>query len=60
MSVKLWDLENNLKSSVERIDCHTEFVLGIDFSLFNNNLLATCGWDEMVYVHCLPNQLNLK
>ena len=29
---------------------HTEFAVGIDLSCLVEGLMASCGWDEMVYV----------
>lgn len=34
-----------------RMDVHTEFVMGVDWSLFGTEgWCATCGWDERVLV----------
>ena len=43
-SVKLWDWTQQRAI----MDCrhHTEFALGLDFSLFHADLLATCAWDR--------------
>ncbi|KAL9227855.1 hypothetical protein vseg_003498 [Gypsophila vaccaria] len=35
---------------VGRYDPHTEFAVGIDMSVLVEGLLASMGWDEMVYV----------
>eukprot|EP00928_Gymnodinium_smaydae_P066880 TRINITY_DN49841_c0_g1_i1.p1 TRINITY_DN49841_c0_g1~~TRINITY_DN49841_c0_g1_i1.p1 ORF type:complete len:333 (-),score=62.59 TRINITY_DN49841_c0_g1_i1:429-1427(-) len=48
MSVKVWDL--NMASMVQHFDHHSEFVLGVDYSLFEENLLATAAWDRTVCV----------
>lgn len=48
MTMRLWDITKG--QQVYQHDGHTEFVLGIDFSLFVPDLIATCGWDEMVFV----------
>lgn len=48
MALMVWDLgamENNL---LARYEHHTEFVLGIGFNLFQENLLASTSWDETV------------
>lgn len=44
MSVNVWDL--NMGQMIQHLDHHTEFVLGIDLSLFEDNLLATAAWDR--------------
>jgi peroxin-7 len=52
MSVNMWDL--NMGQMIQHFDHHTEFVLGCDLSLFEDNLLATCAWDRTVCVwNCL-------
>jgi peroxin-7 len=48
MSLRLFDLQS--RQEVYRNDDHTEFVVGLDFSLFVPDRIATCGWDEMVLV----------
>jgi len=50
MSVAVWDLDAG--QMVQNFDHHTEFVLGIDLSLFEENLLATAAWDRST---CLWN-----
>lgn len=49
MSVCVWDtsIENSL---LKRMDTHTEFVVGVDFSLFSEGLIASCGWDQMLHL----------
>ncbi|GAB2301211.1 peroxisomal targeting signal 2 receptor [Dionaea muscipula] len=49
MSVCLWNymIEDAL---IERYDHHTEFAVGIDMSVLVEGLLASTGWDELVYV----------
>ncbi|PRP84768.1 WD40 repeat-containing protein [Planoprotostelium fungivorum] len=49
MTVCLWDtlMENAL---VRRFDHHTEFVVGVDFSLFIPGQMASCAWDETVQI----------
>ena len=34
----------------ERLDHHTEFVVGIDFNMFIEGQVASCSWDESVAV----------
>jgi len=48
MSMNVWDL--NLAQAIQRFDHHTEFVLGVDLSLFEENLVATASWDRTVCV----------
>lgn len=48
MSVNVWDV--NMGQMVQHFDHHSEFVLGIDLSLFQENLLATAAWDRTVCV----------
>jgi WD40 repeat protein len=49
MTSIVWDssLEDSIVSKYED---HTEFVLGVDFNLFNDGQIATCSWDETVRV----------
>jgi peroxin-7 len=48
MTMRLWDL--SLGQQVFVHDMHTEFVLGLDFNLFQRGSVATCGWDESVHL----------
>lgn len=48
MSVNVWD--TNMGQIVQHFDHHTEFVLGVDWSLFEENLLATTAWDRTTCV----------
>lgn len=60
MTVKVWDW--NPSSHVVRQyyqdNNHSEFVHGLDYSIHHPNLIATCGWDEMVHVFDIENKLN--
>ncbi|XP_030465503.2 peroxisome biogenesis protein 7 [Syzygium oleosum] len=49
MTVCLWDymVEDSL---VGRYDHHTEFAVGVDMSVLVEGLVASTGWDELVYV----------
>ncbi|OWM72956.1 hypothetical protein CDL15_Pgr001070 [Punica granatum] len=49
MAVCLWDymVEDAL---IGRYDHHTEFAVGVDMSVLVEGLLASTGWDELVYV----------
>mmetsp|Transcript_93323 Transcript_93323/g.200268 ORF Transcript_93323/g.200268 Transcript_93323/m.200268 type:complete len:329 (-) Transcript_93323:3-989(-) len=52
MSVNLWDL--SVGQPIQRFDHHTEFVLGVDLSLFEENMIATAAWDRTACVwNCL-------
>lgn len=49
MTSMIWD--SSLEDSVvAKYEDHTEFVLGVDFNLFNEGQIATCSWDETVRV----------
>jgi len=48
MSVNVWDM--NMGQIVQHFDHHTEFVLGVDMSLFEENLIATAAWDRTACV----------
>ncbi|KAE9591343.1 putative transcription factor WD40-like family [Lupinus albus] len=49
MTVCAWDfmVEDAL---VSRYDHHTEFAVGVDMSVLVEGLIASTGWDELVYV----------
>lgn len=49
MTSIVWDtsLEDSIIAKFEE---HTEFVLGVDFNLFEENQIATAAWDETVAV----------
>ncbi len=49
MTSIVWDssLEDSI---VAKYEDHTEFVLGVDFNLFNDGQIATTSWDETVRV----------
>lgn len=49
MTVCLWDymVEDAL---IARYDHHTEFAVGVDMSVLVDGLMASTGWDELVYV----------
>jgi peroxin-7 len=44
MSSWIWDL--NTQTQINRFDHHSEFVVGLDFNLFNEKQLAICSWDK--------------
>ncbi|KAI8907395.1 WD40-repeat-containing domain protein, partial [Gorgonomyces haynaldii] len=51
MSLRLWNLDNPFQPRI--YNDHTEFVFGVDFSLFHPGQIATCSWDESVDVFVL-------
>lgn len=50
MTVKLWDWQAPEDALLRSWDHHTEFAVGLDWSLLQEGLLASSGWDELVYV----------
>eukprot|EP00929_Paragymnodinium_shiwhaense_P109177 TRINITY_DN75529_c0_g1_i1.p1 TRINITY_DN75529_c0_g1~~TRINITY_DN75529_c0_g1_i1.p1 ORF type:complete len:342 (-),score=60.82 TRINITY_DN75529_c0_g1_i1:32-1057(-) len=48
MSVKVWDL--NMGQIIQHFDHHSEFVLGLDLNLFEENMVATAAWDRTACV----------
>lgn len=48
MNVRLWDTQ--MCQQVEIFKHHREFVMGIDFSALDENLIATCGWDRTLNI----------
>ncbi len=51
MNVNLWDLSNPEFPSNSHSE-HTEFAVGLDFSMYDSGVVASCGWDGRV---CLWN-----
>lgn len=45
----IWDSEKE-DALLEKYEHHTEFVVGLDFNLENDEEIASCSWDETVYV----------
>lgn len=45
----MWDYRAE-DSMVSVYDQHTEFVYGLDLSVLIEGLIASTGWDELVYV----------
>jgi peroxin-7 len=45
----MWDYRAE-DALLARYNHHTEFVAGIDMSVLVDGLLASTGWDEMVYI----------
>ena len=60
MTAALWNTAKSIKenngflgntsASLARINLHREFVKGVDFSVLQDGLLATCGWDRAVAI----------
>ena len=58
MSTLIWDC--NKQQVVNRFDNHSEFVVGLDFSMFEEGKLASASWDKSVAVFSIeddPRQL---
>mmetsp|Transcript_2945 Transcript_2945/g.8296 ORF Transcript_2945/g.8296 Transcript_2945/m.8296 type:complete len:329 (+) Transcript_2945:80-1066(+) len=55
MTVKVWDL--SMGQVIQHFDHHSEFVLGVDLSLFEENLMATAAWDRTACVwNCMQGR----
>ncbi|KAL9644368.1 hypothetical protein ABK040_005826 [Willaertia magna] len=50
MSLCIWDTAQEGNALLEKYEHHSEFVVGIDFNLEMEDELASCSWDETVYV----------
>ena len=48
MSVIAWDC--NTQRPMNRFDHHTEFVVGLDFNMHQEGVLATTSWDKSASV----------
>ncbi len=48
MTVRLWDVASPANPLVQTWGHHTEFAVGLDFSLLADGQLASAGWDEQV------------
>ena len=48
MSVIIWDC--NTQRPMNRFDHHTEFVVGVDWSLYQEGLFAAASWDKSVSI----------
>ncbi|PWA00734.1 hypothetical protein BB558_003211 [Smittium angustum] len=48
MNVSIWSLDTMRPMFVH--EPHTEFVFGMDWSLFNKNLMVSYAWDEQVHL----------
>lgn len=50
MNVIMWDLNNVVQPNVLQHSQHTEFVIGLDFNVFNQKQIASAGWDGRLLV----------
>lgn len=50
MTFRLWDYRAPEDALLARYDHHSEFCVGLDMSTLVEGLLASTGWDELVYV----------
>ena len=48
MTTRMWDLD--LEKCVGVWEGHTEFAMGVDWSLFGEGWVGTVGWDGRVFV----------
>eukprot|EP00759_Apiculatamorpha_spiralis_P006804 PhF_6_TR14078/c0_g1_i1/m.22485/K13341/PEX7, PTS2R; peroxin-7 len=46
----VWDLDRPQRPLLQRYDHHKEFVVGVDWSLMEPNLVATCAWDGLMFL----------
>lgn len=49
MNVVIWDIKKS--APLNTFKHHKEFLMGLDFSLFENKKIATCAWDRSLYVY---------
>lgn len=49
MNVVIWDIKKS--APVNTFKHHREFILGLDFSIFENKKIATCAWDKSLFVY---------
>ena len=50
MSVCLWDLVQSAARPQQQYNQHSEFVVGLEWSMFDEGVVASCGWDNMLHV----------
>jgi peroxin-7 len=48
MNLILWDVKKN--APISTFQHHREFVMGLDFSIFDNKKIATAAWDRTMWV----------
>lgn len=57
MSVRLWDISAETEDALLKVwDHHTEFVIGVDFSVFEPGVIGSVGWDEMLFLWHLDGE----
>jgi len=58
MTVKVWSIDDGsrLVQNIATYDHHEEFVIGIDFSNFYRDYLASTGWDRKVALWTIGSQ----
>lgn len=49
-SLQLWDSASPGQPLLRSWDHHSEFAVGLDFSMLREGLIASAGWDESVWV----------
>jgi len=49
MNVIIWDIKKN--APVNTFKHHREFVVGLDFSVFDNKKIATASWDRTMWIY---------
>lgn len=54
MTMRIWDTALGDQPMVHVHDQHTEFVLGVDLSMFFEGQVATCAWDEHIDIVQVP------
>lgn len=50
MTVRLWDWQKPGDPLLRVWDHHSEFAVGLDWSVLTEGMLASCGWDEMTFI----------
>ncbi|KAK3255722.1 peroxisomal targeting signal 2 receptor [Cymbomonas tetramitiformis] len=50
MTMCMWDFARQGDPLVRKFDHHTEFAIGLDVSSLVEGMVASTGWDAMVYV----------
>ena len=50
MTVKLWDTSAPQAPLIRSWDHHSEFAVGLDFSVLREGMIASAGWDESVWL----------
>lgn len=51
MTVILWDTKRNSDGPIKRYQDNTEFIVGLDWNLFERGQLATASWDRSVKIY---------